>query len=465
MSRRILLALVASAITHGMLATMPLAPGSDQDALRSALDEARRELESERVRIAAEEQAQVERLNALTAERDALSDRRVDLELALTESRATVAALRDERTSLGSQVESAALEVAELPRMLRDAGAKVEDLLEILPPSERRFDPGLVDASDVAPFVRMLATLLSDAQSNGYFEGPVRLPDGTEEAADFVRVGLFAWAYRAKNSGRIGVSMKAPGLDQTYRWHEDLTDEAKQNIAAAIVARSESELITPFPLDPTMQMETESTTRQKTFASTVLAGGPVMIPLAGVAVLATLLILERLFFLIRKGGRSERVAERIVESASVGNIDAALEVCRTTRTPVTRAMRACLTNRDHGVAAMEDAVQEAILHELPRLERFLPTIAILASVAPLLGLLGTVTGMILTFEMIATLGSGNPRIMAGGISQALLTTAAGLIVAIPILLTHSFLSGRVDRVIADMERFAAMLLNLLRNDR
>jgi biopolymer transport protein ExbB len=111
---------------------------------------------------------------------------------------------------------------------------------------------------------------------------------------------------------------------------------------------------------------------------------------------------------------------------------------------------------------MEDAVQEAVLHELPRLERFLPTIAILASVAPLLGLLGTVTGMILTFEMIATLGSGNPRIMAGGISQALITTASGLVVAIPILLTHSFLAARVDRLIADMERFAAMLLNLLR---
>ena len=110
---------------------------------------------------------------------------------------------------------------------------------------------------------------------------------------------------------------------------------------------------------------------------------------------------------------------------------------------------------------MSDAVQEKILHELPQLERFMSAIAILAGVAPLLGLLGTVTGMITTFETIAIFGSGEPRLMAGGISEALLTTATGLVIAIPILFIHSYLSGRTENLMADMERFSATLLNLL----
>jgi len=113
---------------------------------------------------------------------------------------------------------------------------------------------------------------------------------------------------------------------------------------------------------------------------------------------------------------------------------------------------------------MEDSVQEAVLHELPGLERFLSALAILAGVAPLLGLLGTVTGMIATFNAITVFGSGEPRLMAGGISEALLTTAAGLIIAIPILFIHSILSGRVEGLIADMERFSATLLNLVNKE-
>ncbi len=459
--RALRVALVCAALA---LPGFSLSQATQGDALQKALDEARRELAAEQARISTEESAQRARLAELVAERDTLSDRRVDLELGLDPLRADVSALRDERGALRADVDAAESETTELPRMIRDAGDKIVDLLEVLPPSEPRFDPAAVEADDLDGFLDGLAGLLADGQSNGFYSGPVVLADGASDEAEFLRVGLFAWVFRARTSGRVGIAMSAPGLDATFRWYEDLTPDAKRDIAAALDARSSGATAALFPLDPTMQMETESTTRQKTFATTVMAGGPVMIPLSGVAVLAALLILERLFFLLRKGGGSTRVAERIVECASEGDVEGALEICRKKQTPVTRAMNACLVNRDRGQAAMEDAVQEAVMHELPRLERFLPTIAILASVAPLLGLLGTVTGMILTFEMIATLGSGNPRIMAGGISQALLTTAAGLVVAIPILLTHSFLSGRVDRVIADMERFAAMLLNLMRKD-
>jgi biopolymer transport protein ExbB len=129
-----------------------------------------------------------------------------------------------------------------------------------------------------------------------------------------------------------------------------------------------------------------------------------------------------------------------------------------------RVFAACLRRRAAGVHAMEDSIQEQLLHELPRLNRFLGGLAILAAVAPLLGLLGTVTGIIQTFGVIQAFGNANPGLMAGGISEALITTAAGLVIAIPILLVHSLLRGRVDRIVADAEMHAATLLNVVAHD-
>jgi len=123
-----------------------------------------------------------------------------------------------------------------------------------------------------------------------------------------------------------------------------------------------------------------------------------------------------------------------------------------------------MTHRESSSAVLDDAIQETFLHEFPKLERFLPSIRMLSSVAPILGLLGTVTGIIATFDMITVVGGGKPRLLAGGISEALITTATGLIIAIPGLLAHSFLSGRINGIIAETERFAASLSNLIKQN-
>ena len=102
---------------------------------------------------------------------------------------------------------------------------------------------------------------------------------------------------------------------------------------------------------------------------------------------------------------------------------------------------------------------------MPRLERFLAILAIFGAIAPLLGLLGTVTGMIDTFRVITLYGTGDPRMMSGGISEALITTELGLAVAIPIMLFHTFLSRRVDHLVGDMEEKAVALTNIIQKDR
>ena len=106
-------------------------------------------------------------------------------------------------------------------------------------------------------------------------------------------------------------------------------------------------------------------------------------------------------------------------------------------------------------------MQEAILHELPRLQRGLALLAVFGAVAPLLGLLGTVTGMIDTFRVITLFGTSDPKLMSGGISEALVTTEVGLAVAIPIMLLHTFLSRRVDHVIGDMEENDVHMTNII----
>jgi biopolymer transport protein ExbB len=124
-------------------------------------------------------------------------------------------------------------------------------------------------------------------------------------------------------------------------------------------------------------------------------------------------------------------------------------------------IEAGLNARHEDRETLESVLQEAILRELPRVERGLSVLAILGAVAPLLGLLGTVTGMIDTFRVITLFGTGDPKLMSGGISEALVTTELGLAIAIPIMLIHTFLSRRADGIIGDMEEKAVSLTNII----
>jgi len=129
--------------------------------------------------------------------------------------------------------------------------------------------------------------------------------------------------------------------------------------------------------------------------------------------------------------------------------------------PVPRVLLAGVKNRDMGREELENVLQEAILNEIPNLERFLSTLGMLAAISPLLGLLGTVTGMINTFHSITYYGTGDPRMMSAGISEALITTMLGLSVAIPVMLCHTLLSRKVENMIAQMEKKAVAFVNTL----
>nr|WP_192879422.1 MotA/TolQ/ExbB proton channel family protein [Microbulbifer sp. A4B17] len=124
-----------------------------------------------------------------------------------------------------------------------------------------------------------------------------------------------------------------------------------------------------------------------------------------------------------------------------------------------------LSNSRHGREVMKDSIEETAGQVVHELERFLGVLATIAAVAPLIGLLGTVIGMIDVFSQIVIQGTGNPAALAGGISKALITTAAGLTVAIPALMAHRYFQRRVDTIVVAMEQEAVKLVDALHSDR
>ncbi|MFT7561451.1 MAG: biopolymer transport protein ExbB [Flavobacteriales bacterium] len=133
--------------------------------------------------------------------------------------------------------------------------------------------------------------------------------------------------------------------------------------------------------------------------------------------------------------------------------------------PLGRILAAGLSNSRHGRDVMRDSIEEAASQVIHELERFLGPLGTIAAIAPLLGLLGTVVGMIRVFAALNLEGTGNPAVLAGGISEALMTTAAGLTVAIPAMISHRFYVRRVDSIVIAMEHESVKLVDALHNER
>jgi biopolymer transport protein ExbB len=171
-------------------------------------------------------------------------------------------------------------------------------------------------------------------------------------------------------------------------------------------------------------------------------------------------------FLLRKRLDTDGFIHRINTMVAGRQWDECSKICTDHEAkPVARVVAAGLECFRMGREEMENALQEAILKEVPAMERFLSTLGMLAAIAPLLGLLGTVTGMIDTFHVITLHGTGDPRMMSGGISEALVTTMLGLSVAIPIMLAHTLLNRAVDNHIGQMEEKAVALVNIVHKNR
>jgi biopolymer transport protein ExbB len=199
---------------------------------------------------------------------------------------------------------------------------------------------------------------------------------------------------------------------------------------------------------------------EKTIVGIIDSGGPigwVIVILGGVAVF---LILIRMYLLRSNSADTQQLTDQIIQQLASDDLEVAKKSCESNSSAIGRVLHYTLRHlkddRDH----MEGIVYEAILQESGPLDRFGPAILVIASIAPLLGLLGTVTGMIETFDMITEFGTGDPKLLSEGIAIALVTTELGLIVAIPALLLGSLLSSWARNIKRDMEHSALRIINV-----
>jgi biopolymer transport protein ExbB len=197
----------------------------------------------------------------------------------------------------------------------------------------------------------------------------------------------------------------------------------------------------------------------------VKAGGWLMLPIILCSAVAVAIIAERFWTLQRKRITPKHLVAQVWHWARNNELDEAKILQLKKGSQLGRIIAAGLINRHHPREIMKESIEDAGRHIVPELDRFLNTLGTIASITPLLGLLGTVVGMIDVFTAIIEHGVGNPSELADGISKALITTAAGLTVAIPALMFYRYFRGHVNELIITMEQEALKLIEVLHGER
>ena len=186
----------------------------------------------------------------------------------------------------------------------------------------------------------------------------------------------------------------------------------------------------------------------------VRAGGPLMWPIIVCSIGAAAIVLERLWTLQDKRVLPPELTQKVWQLVETNQVTDKVISALEQNSPLGKLLAAGLANRHRPREIMMERLEDTGRHVVHELERFLNTLGTIAGVCPLLGLLGTVTGIIRAFNAIQAGGMGDPRALSGGIAEALIATATGLCVAIPALISYRYLRGRVDRIVIEMEKNA-----------
>ena len=316
-------------------------------------------------------------------------------------------------------------------------------------------------ATPGVPAIRSLVDVRFDQIDSGraaaIAPGQYMSASGQPAQGDVLRLGLFTAIYRDP-SGNIGYLKLEEGGERLAVVPEVTDWLTTSSIDGYISGKSEA-----VPMDISHGAVFARLMAGKDTREWVRAGGLLLWPILAAGALGLFIGLERLVFLMRQRKGSRTFYDKFMEAAQKADWQACRNLLANNgKSPASRVLARLIKEQGQGPDVLEATLQESMLEEMPRLERYLSTLQVLAVISPLLGLLGTVTGMINTFQVITVFGTGDPRLMSGGISEALVTTQAGLGVAIPIMLIAHFLKRRVAGVLDDMDAkgtaFTALLL-------
>ncbi|MEX2380747.1 MAG: MotA/TolQ/ExbB proton channel family protein [Opitutales bacterium] len=419
--------------------------GSDLEAALAELKQSRDEIANEKiplVRRQRELEAEVSRLRREFTEQRRIRD---SGQAELQSLRATVKGRQDQHqyqqgliAEYLRELESK-LPVSEITRFGALSGTERNEAIE---------DDSLSLATDLEAVRLSLVRIREQIGGRGY-DGEAAGPGGTIESGRFLEIGpviLFSAegfaGFAGERVGSLKAHVTAPGRNHAAQSREVV--ETGRGL---------------FPFDPTLGQATRRAEAQTTLVERVQAGGVVMFPILALALGALIIALLKWIQIAGIKATAPGTLQEILNLLDNGRTQEAAQRARAVRGPVGKLLQAAVENAHQRREILEEILYEKILHSQPQLERYLPFLALTAAAAPLLGLLGTVTGMINTFQLITLFGAGDARTLSGGISEALITTQFGLGVAIIALLVHALLSRKAKGVIANMEQTEAAFLN------
>jgi biopolymer transport protein ExbB len=285
-----------------------------------------------------------------------------------------------------------------------------------------------------------------------------------------LRLGTVTAAYQ-DTSGHVGLLLKNPPEQSftPFDWKEEIPVKAADALSTAMTTlKNESGTTVLVPVDVLLTQNLTKAYTQATdkgfwakVVETIIIGGVFLIPL-GLILIALLVIFYRKFTQLRRVSKGAELYDPASAKVEAGDLEGVRALHRLHPTNfVLRVFDAIVARRDAGRTEAEKAAKELLIREVPRLEAGLTTLAVLAAAAPMLGLLGTISGLVSMFQVITEMGVNDPKMLAGGIGEALISTETGLLIAIPALLGHNYLANRVDDLVAESEFRATKTLNTL----
>ena len=297
---------------------------------------------------------------------------------------------------------------------------------------------------------------LSSKHNNEQFGGSkyqlkVISPDNALIEGMAVQFGPFKF-FTSNNSS--GILIDEQGLDQS-RLYDNFSDIEKASISA-LIEKGEGDL----PIDITRGIALKLKETESSFWEKLSDGGLTMYPLIVLALFCIFIAVFKLISInLYKVKNAESNIQKILKALKNNQEDEALAITEKMGLPLGPVLKVGIKHRNASREHIEELMYERVLIMVPRLEKLLTPLAVGASAAPLLGLLGTVTGMIHTFSLIQVYGTGDASLLSSGIAEALITTMVGLIIAVPALLMHAYLSGRVKKAVNTTQQSAIMFVN------
>lgn len=451
-------------IVMALVIAMAVSPALARD-LRQATMEAKKQLAASREEHKAVQSEILADKARLTREIDRIAAQTAALKQEIKTKSGRIALLAEKNAVLDEQAAAVQSELNELSGAVRVAAGNLNALLTASPYTVQhpgrgdrlnpildtsRF-PGIDDMTAVADLF-----LEETALAAGIDAGDLEFVSDTGETVQgrVLSLGGFTSAYQLGD--KAGFLEYSQETNQLYALSALPSRSIQKNLAQYMSGETDQAYI-----DISRGGALKQITHQQTLRDQIEKGGMLVWPILALGVFAVFIGIERTLFLGRVHSNTDKVMGRVNELAAQGAWEDCHNMVGRKKIPVYNVLRAGLNARTENRETLESILQESILKEMPRLERFLPMLNIMGAIAPLLGLLGTVTGMISTFHVITLYGTGDPRMMSGGISTALVTTMLGLAVAIPIMLLYTFLTRRVEHVIGDMEEKAVALTNIV----